>query len=200
MAWPWKLSETSLRFYLTSAAPPLADVGQFPWAAKINDAERKLRMSGRLGLDRKRDYAGTADGFRGDIRVSERQRIIGVILALGVFICSAYLLATSSPWLLVESARLPGLPLGTLIAWAGIVSLPMASFLGFRRFLNRETKPAWVYRSFTICLLLLSTAWASLGTAWQVIGRSIFQIKQTRFGEACSPARFSGHIPSRSLR
>ena len=116
-------------------------------------------MAGRLGLDRNRDYATTADGCRSEIRVSEPQRRIGVILALGIFICSAYLLATSSPWLLVESALLRGLPLGTLITWAGIVSLPMASFLGFHQFLNRETKPTRVCRSFMICLLLLSTVW-----------------------------------------
>jgi len=70
-----------------------------------------------------------------------------------------YLLATASPWLLFESARLPGLPLGTLIAWAGIVSLPIASFLGFHRFLNRATRPARVSRSLIIFFLLLCASW-----------------------------------------
>ncbi|MEJ2257556.1 MAG: hypothetical protein P8X98_11230 [Woeseiaceae bacterium] len=110
-------------------------------------------------MDRKRDYAETADDFWSDTLVSELQRRLAVILALGVFVCSAYLLATASAWLLVEPLRLSGLPLGTLIAWIGIVSLPMASFLGFHRFLNRETRPARISRSLMICLLLLGAAW-----------------------------------------
>ncbi|MGD8347544.1 MAG: hypothetical protein PVI83_09880 [Lysobacterales bacterium] len=91
--------------------------------------------------------------------MSKLQRRFAVILTLGVFGCSVYLLATASPWLLAESARWPGFPLGTLIAWAGIVSLPMASFLGFHRFLNRETRLSRISRSLMTILLFLCAAW-----------------------------------------
>jgi len=91
--------------------------------------------------------------------VSDLQRKLFVILALVVCVCCAYLLATASPWLLVEPFRSSGLPLGTLIAWAGIVSLPMASFLGFHRYLNRQIRSARVSRSLMIVLLLLCAAW-----------------------------------------
>lgn len=91
--------------------------------------------------------------------MSEPQRRILVILALMVFVGSAYLLATASPWLLIEPTRLSGLPLGTLVAWAGIVSLPVASFLGFHRLLNRDSRPAKIFRSLMICLLLLCATW-----------------------------------------
>ena len=72
---------------------------------------------------------------------------------------SVYLLATASPWLLAESARLPGLPFGTLVTWMGIVSLPIASFSGFRELLSRDTRVARVFRSLMICLLLLCAGW-----------------------------------------
>jgi hypothetical protein len=127
------------------------------WA--VADPPRTFQTLERLGIDRKRDYAEIADHFWSDIRVSEPQRRLAVILALAVFVCCVYLLATASPWLLVESARVPGLPLGTLIAWAGLVSLPIASFLGFHRFLNREARPARISRSLMIFLLLLCAAW-----------------------------------------
>ena len=116
-------------------------------------------MDGRLWSRRIRHYPRTAGDFRSAIRVSELKRRIAVISALGVFACSAYLLATASPWLLVEPVRSWGLPLGTLVAWAGIVSLPLASFLGFHRLLNRKTRPARVARASMIGLLLLCAAW-----------------------------------------
>jgi len=91
--------------------------------------------------------------------MNESQRKSMVALALGVFACSAWLLATASPLLLVELAPAPGLPLGTLVAWAGIVSLPVASFLGFQRHLGRESRLSRVSRYSMFCLLLLSAAW-----------------------------------------
>jgi len=120
---------------------------------------RKLEMSGRLGSGRKLDYPRTADDLGSYVRVSELQRRVAVIMALGIIVCGAYLLATVSPWLLVEPAGLPGLPLGTLITWAGIVSLPMASLLGFHRFLNRDSRLAKISKSLMICLLVLSVSW-----------------------------------------
>lgn len=91
--------------------------------------------------------------------MSERQRKFAVILALGVFACSAWLLATASPLLLAEPALAPGLPLGTLVAWAGIVSLPVASYLGFHRYLGRESRRSLTWRYSMLGLLLLSVAW-----------------------------------------
>jgi hypothetical protein len=91
--------------------------------------------------------------------MSERQKIFVIILALGVFICSAWLLATASPLLLIELAPAPGLPLGTLVAWAGIVSLPVASFLGFQRYLDRDSRLSRASRYSMLCLLLLAAAW-----------------------------------------
>lgn len=91
--------------------------------------------------------------------MKESRRTLVVILALAIFFSSVYLLATASPWLLAESARLPGLPFGTLVTWMGIVSLPIASFLGFREFLNRDTRVARVFRSLMICMHLLCAGW-----------------------------------------
>lgn len=91
------------------------------------------------------------------------QRKTVVILALVVFVFSAYLLAMSSPWLLIQPVGLPGMPLGTLITWAGIVSLPVASLLGFHKFLSREIRPARVSRLMLIGLLLSCTAWGLVG-------------------------------------
>jgi hypothetical protein len=82
-----------------------------------------------------------------------------MILALGIFVCSAYLLATASPLLLVESARFPGLPMGSLITWAGIASLPIALFLGFDQVLRQRSRLARVFRSVMTGLLLLSAGW-----------------------------------------
>ena len=82
-----------------------------------------------------------------------------VMLALGFLACSAWLLATGSPWLLVEMTLAPGLPLGTLVAWAGIISLPVASFLGFQGYLGRESRLSRGSRYSLLCLLLLSVAW-----------------------------------------
>ena len=91
--------------------------------------------------------------------MNELRRKSLVFLALGVFACSAWLLATGSPWLLVEVTWAPGLPLGTLVAWAGIVALPVASLLGFHRYLDRDSRLSRASRYSVLCLLVLSAAW-----------------------------------------
>ena len=91
--------------------------------------------------------------------MNELRRKSLVFLALGVFACSAWLLATGSPWSLIEVTLAPGLPLGTLVAWAGIVALPVASLLGFHRYLDRESRLSRASRFSVLCLLVLSAAW-----------------------------------------
>jgi hypothetical protein len=87
-------------------------------------------MLGRLGIDRKRLFIETADDFWRDIRVSELQRRLALILALGVFVCSAYILATASPWLLVEPTRfVPGKRSRRRDIWAYSKSIVAMTFL-----------------------------------------------------------------------
>jgi hypothetical protein len=94
--------------------------------------------------------------------MSALQRKSLLLVALAIFACSAYLLTTASPLLLVEPARFPGLPLGTLITWAGILSLPCASYLAFHRFLGRKTRLARVSKALMRGLLLLGAGWGFL--------------------------------------
>jgi hypothetical protein len=93
------------------------------------------------------------------------QRKFVVVLVLGIAVCSAYLLATASPWLLVEPVRSSGFPLGTLVAWAGIASLPTASLLGFHQFLSRQARLARASRTLMIVLLVLCACWGFVSYA-----------------------------------
>ena len=122
-------------------------------------------MPGRLGLVRNSDYAATLDGFLSDFRMKEPRRRFLAILALAVVVFTVYLLATASPWLSAETVGFSGLPLGTLVTWAGIVSLPVATFFGFDEFLGRETRVARTLRALMICMLLLCAGWGIVSYA-----------------------------------
>ena len=82
-----------------------------------------------------------------------------MIVALGVFVTSCYLLLTGSPLLLATAIERIGLPLGNVIVWAGMVSLPVATYLGFRSCLERETPLRRALRFVARALLVLGAAW-----------------------------------------
>ena len=86
-------------------------------------------------------------------------RVLGALLALGVFATSAYLLLTASPLLAREAIAVIGLPLGNLVVWAGIFALPLACYLGFYGFLFQETRTSRLFRYGVKALLALSAAW-----------------------------------------
>ena len=88
-------------------------------------------------------------------------------LALAVFASSSYLLVTASPWLEMTAVNAIGLPLGNLIVWAGIVALPMASYLGFFEYIHGGARLARVFRWLMFGVLALAGAWglAAFGLA-----------------------------------
>lgn len=86
-------------------------------------------------------------------------RRAAVIAALGVFVASGYLLLTGSPLLLVTAIEAIGLPLGNVIAWTGMASLPLATYLGFHSCLDRDTSRHRALRIVARVLVALGAAW-----------------------------------------
>jgi hypothetical protein len=95
--WPnCEQNPPGIRVQGSSAMRRTAEVWAQNARRAVTDPSRKYQMLGRLGIDRKRDFTETADDFWSDIRVSERQARLAVILVLGVFVCSAFLLSTAA--------------------------------------------------------------------------------------------------------
>lgn len=97
--------------------------------------------------------------------MSKLKRKSLALVAFAVFVGSAFLLITSSPWLVIDLFGLPWLPLGTLIVWAGFVALPAAATLAFSDFLVRKSWRARIARYAMTVVLLLSGTWGLVGYA-----------------------------------
>ena len=71
---------------------------------------------------------------------------------------SGFLLITGSPVLTTPITTEPSLPAGTLITWAGMISLPLSIYLGFHPFRAGERFLAIALKLF----IILAVLWAPL--------------------------------------
>jgi hypothetical protein len=95
--------------------------------------------------------------------MKQDHRNLLAFMAILVFAGSVYLLATGSPVLLLEAFGLSELPLGTLITWAGFVSLPVATILAFHQFLSQESRLSKAANSVMMVMLTLCGSWGFVG-------------------------------------
>ncbi|MCX2718131.1 hypothetical protein [Lentiprolixibacter aurantiacus] len=78
--------------------------------------------------------------------------------ALIVFCLACYFLVTGSSVLLLSLSESNNIPLGTIITWLGIISIPLLFYFGVRRLRDPITKTERVFSillKLSICLALL---------------------------------------------
>jgi len=85
-----------------------------------------------------------------------------LIVSLLILIISAVLLITGSSVLMVAVVENPYLPLGNIIAWAGIMALPSAIYFG----IGSLNKPILVFEKIIkyilITIIILAVLWAPI--------------------------------------
>ena len=80
-----------------------------------------------------------------------------------VFLVSLGLLVTGSPALLWS--LMPGLPLGTISTWAGMVALPLMMRSGLPALREPETRMHRAYAALFLALVGLGASWGLMGFA-----------------------------------
>ena len=81
-----------------------------------------------------------------------------LIVSLIILVVTIILLITGSPILTAPISAAPPLPAGTLITWAGMISLPLSIYLGFHPFRAGERFLAIALKLF----IILAVLWAPL--------------------------------------
>lgn len=81
-----------------------------------------------------------------------------LIVSLITLVVTIILLITGSPILTAPISIEPPLPAGTLITWAGMISLPLSIYLGFQPFRAGERFLAFALQ----LLIILAVLWAPL--------------------------------------
>lgn len=79
-------------------------------------------------------------------------------VSLIILVVTIILLITGSPILTAPISLEPPLPAGTLITWAGMISLPLSIYLGFHPFRAGERFLAFALQLF----IILAVLWAPL--------------------------------------
>ena len=91
-----------------------------------------------------------------------RKRNFLFLASLTILLVAGFLLITGAPVLTTPLPGNPSLPMGTLLTWAGILSLPLSIYFGVERF----RKPARATDKFIAnalkVLIILSILWAPI--------------------------------------
>ncbi|MEJ2583887.1 MAG: hypothetical protein P8Z38_02225 [Robiginitalea sp.] len=86
-------------------------------------------------------------------------RTLGLIVSLLVFCAASYLLVTASPLLLQTVSGSNGMPWGTLIAWFGLLSLPILVYFLFPGLMNATTPVQRILKGLWLLSLILALVW-----------------------------------------
>jgi hypothetical protein len=89
-------------------------------------------------------------------------RLAVMLVALVVLLASAALLVTGSPILMWQLPGFAPWPAGTLIAWAGLVSFPLAVYTGLGDLHPPKRLSEWVTARALKMLLVLALAWGPI--------------------------------------
>lgn len=91
-----------------------------------------------------------------------KNRKIGFWLSLFVFLIAVFLLVTGSPLLTFALLENPVFPLGNLITWAGLASLPLAIYLGSKSLESPQSKVFRLLSRLLKASLVLALLWVPI--------------------------------------
>ena len=86
-----------------------------------------------------------------------------IISAMIIFLIAAYLLLTTSSILSIYILEKPGLPIGTVITWLGIVSIHILVFFGSRKLDRTSLISRRLIKPGLPVLFLLAILWIPIG-------------------------------------
>lgn len=90
-------------------------------------------------------------------------RKVLLLIALALLFLAVFMLITGSPLLLTELSEGSGFPLGTLIAWLGMIAIPLVILTGFSGLYRPKTRQQKAWRRLLLGFLLLAICWGGIG-------------------------------------
>jgi hypothetical protein len=90
------------------------------------------------------------------------RRVVVTLVSLLVLLTAAFLLVTASPILSWPVPGIEVLPMGTLLAWVGIVALPLAIYAAPAALHPPRQAVDRLMATIMQCLLVLAVAWAPI--------------------------------------